>query len=813
MSTSSVHTPPPAANTRLRLDSIFARNVGARYRASPPTPSVNLTGADRTRASAVSQSTWDADVVKRVAKDTLGNKSASFSGSEPHRRVLWDSLFASLQDSFESKDTASATIFDLVDITQEVNPVFNELLLRSLVSLTTPHSPARRWVEASARTSPKDGKRALLEITKRLMPTGHKPMRHHEELLSISFSESADPEPLVAQFDECLKAIAASGAGPLDGQHAKRQLLSALDPDFYREVITPLRLDTELDKVAIEEIYVHVCEVWWCAHPEGPTTKHPPSLPLSAAYTSRDAPETDFLSEFDRVLREAFKLLDVLRDSARDPVPNPPPPRHDARDRDRRTGVSFPPSKWRDARNRRPNGVFHGRNSFRNRGYRFAEKPLPKDGCWSQSYYNKKHSASNISFHSLSSAFIQECPVCPGHFHDTARCPAVGGVCGGDAAAAAQELDEVVSAFQAAFDDEDDDAFAELCQLHSPPRVRDGPEPLTYPEHASLGLRAQYAGLVSQSPADSGMSARLAEARSVLSGLRDATAAARAAAGDPPDSPSFGTVSVPQVVPPPPPANPTAAVLHSAAATSVSAPPQGSALAPRAAADPANFQSPFADSFMDHFALRVEQDPGLHFDSFTLPSSPAIWGPPLSVVNSDSDSECEPESAPAPDPPAAPAANRIGVSPAPRFARLAAGLLSVLTVLSCATTAHGSVVQQSVPTVLTAVHPVWVSANTCTIPPEPAPPALPPDPPACFPDPTPIPEPSAFPPGYYFWSSGFWSSGYWTAGLWFWTTGFWIWFWTSGSGFWLWTDTFDNPDYFVNNNSELCSPVDHFRSG
>ena len=33
-----------------------------------------------------------------------------------------------------------------------------------------------------------------------------------------------------------------------------------------------------------------------------------------------------------------------------------------------------------------------------------------------------------------------------------------------------------------------------------------------------------------------------------------------------------------------------------------------------------------------------------------------------------------------------------GVPPAPRFARLAAGLLSVLTVLSCATAAHGSVV-------------------------------------------------------------------------------------------------------------------------
>ncbi|KAK3262143.1 hypothetical protein CYMTET_28985, partial [Cymbomonas tetramitiformis] len=166
-------------------------------------------------------------------------------------------------------------------------------------------------------------------------------MRHHEELLAISFSASDDPEPLVTQFDECIKAIAASGAGPLDDQHAKRQLLSALDPEFYKEVITPLRLDTELDKVTIEEIYTHVCEVWWCAHPEGPTTRQPLSLPLTAAYAGKDAPGADFLSEFDRVLREAFQLLDALRSSARDPVPEPPPPRHDPRDRDRRTVTNY----------------------------------------------------------------------------------------------------------------------------------------------------------------------------------------------------------------------------------------------------------------------------------------------------------------------------------------------------------------------------------------------------------------------------------------------------------------------------------------
>ncbi|KAK3248595.1 hypothetical protein CYMTET_41936 [Cymbomonas tetramitiformis] len=542
-SATSVFTPLVGAQAQLRLDSIFSRNVGARYRATTPSPAVVLSAADRTRATGVLQSTWDADVVKRVAKDTLGNKSSSFSGSEPHKRVLWDSLVFALEAAFASKEATTSDIFDLVDLEKSLNPVYNDILLRSLVSLTTPHSPARRWVKASARAAPKDGKRALLEVTKRLLPPNHKQLRHHEELLSIFFSSTDDPEPLVARFDECLQAISVSGAGKLDDVYAKRQLLSALDPEFYKEVITPLRLDSELNKVCIEEIYAHVCEVWWCANPDGPTarTKSPP-IPISAAayIPSSNSDFSAFVEEFNRVLHEANDLLRWFKDTERDSAPppgpiepTPPPPR-------RKAG----------------------------------------GGNWSQSKYNKQ-AARNISFHSLSSAFIQECPLCPGHYHDTARCPAVNGACGSDAAAAAQELDEIVSAFQTAFDAEDDAAFAELCSMHSSPLVRSDEHPFTYPASLDLGL----ASLAAPAPSDPEMATRLSEARSVLTGLRDATAAARAAAAVPLDSDSFGTISVPRVVAPPPPADPPAMVPHAAAMDSDIALPQGSALAPLAAAD------------------------------------------------------------------------------------------------------------------------------------------------------------------------------------------------------------------------------------
>ncbi|KAK3276335.1 hypothetical protein CYMTET_15583 [Cymbomonas tetramitiformis] len=283
----------------MRLDSIFARNVGARYRSTPQSAHVALAAADKTRGNAVLQSSWDIDVVKRVAKDTLGNKAFSFSGSEPHRQLLWDSLVTALEASFVNKDSSSEDVFYLVDVDKEVHPIYNDILLRSLVSLTTPHSLARRWVDASARISPRDGKRALLEITKRLLPPGHRPLRHHEELLSISFGSSDDPEPLVAHFDECIKAIAASGAGTLDDKAARRQLLAALDAEFYREVITPLPLDTELAKVAIEEIYTHVLE---------PDVK-------------------DFLEEFARIVGEASSLLASLRQEGHGNERDTPPPR------------------------------------------------------------------------------------------------------------------------------------------------------------------------------------------------------------------------------------------------------------------------------------------------------------------------------------------------------------------------------------------------------------------------------------------------------------------------------------------------------
>ncbi|KAK3272901.1 hypothetical protein CYMTET_18828 [Cymbomonas tetramitiformis] len=791
----------------MRLDSIFARNVGARYKSTPQSAHVALAAADKTRGNAVLQSSWDIDVVKRVAKDTLGTKASSFSGSEPHRQLLWDSLVTALEASFVNKDNANEDIFDLVDVTKEVHPIFNDILLRALVSLTTPHSPARRWVDASARISPRDGKRALLEITKRLLPPGHRPLRHHEELLGITFGSSNDPEPLVAQFDECLKAIAASGAGPLDDEAAKRQLLAALDADFYKEVITPLRLDTELAKVSIEEVYTHVLEVWWGANPNGPPTRPNTAAPihthtpLGLAYAGDEQSGiSDFLEEFARIIGEASTLLASLRSDEREVARDTPPPRNDFPRRHGGGGVKFPPSKWRDERNRRTDGKFHGRNRHVGWKHRFAASTLPKGGNWPQGM--KPQGARSISFHSASSAFVQECPLCPGHFHDTARCPEVCGSCDVDLRDAAMDLDEVVSAFQTAFDNENDEEFADLCHEHDQPLVRTDPEPFTYPVRHDVGLRAHYAGL-GHGASDAGIAGVLSDARGVLDSLRSAATAAQvggAAAGGKQPPLHIGTLSVPQVVcDAPPPAN------HEI----------DGGLHPVSASDPASFGSPFEEPLHVNFMDRVMPScPNTSLKLCSIDSvHESIHPGELSVIDDDDGSDSFSYSGD--EIPSAPPAtrSRVGVATLPRFFSFASLALPALMCLACVSAVQGSVVLDRAPEFTAAVHPTGVTANSLS------------DLPCCFT--FGIPFPSVVSAGLNsdfqfseflnllyesFPASGFWS---WLldygSGFWFWTLVSGLWFWIMTSGLWFWLNFFDTDNFF--NPDELCNFVDHFQSG
>ncbi|KAK3288786.1 hypothetical protein CYMTET_3749 [Cymbomonas tetramitiformis] len=94
----------------------------------------------------------------------MGTKDSTFSGNEKNRNALWTSILKTGQQAFEAKEAGNDVLFNLADATKEANPIFNGILFSTLTSLTTLHSPARRWVESSGGVSPKDEKRALLEV-------------------------------------------------------------------------------------------------------------------------------------------------------------------------------------------------------------------------------------------------------------------------------------------------------------------------------------------------------------------------------------------------------------------------------------------------------------------------------------------------------------------------------------------------------------------------------------------------------------------------------------------------------------------------
>ncbi|KAK3272042.1 hypothetical protein CYMTET_19631 [Cymbomonas tetramitiformis] len=399
--------------------------------------------------------------------------------------------------------------------------------------------------------------------------------------------------------------------------------------------------------------------------------------------------------------------------------------------------------------------------------------------------------------------------------------------CDADVRNEAYELDEVVSAFQAAFDQEDDAAFAELCQRYSKPTVRDSEEPFTYSQSLDMSLRAHYAGIASPQAADSVWDV-VSEARSVLASLRAAATGAGTAIASP--SLHLGAVSVPQRDSVPPPAEP---------------PGLQQPLQPLAASDPANFESPFQQSFMDRcFAT------DLSLNSLSVPAAPHD-----AKTHSEIDIRDEPSAAaevahlspPQPDD----TALRVGPGKMPKPLSFASLALPLLMFVACAQ-AQDSVVLDHEPAlypaehfcvsanssspffpplsfssvtatswsvvlcpafaVQHAVHPVWVTANISGFSSEPLLSALPPDTPPITPVLLPRSCLADFSPGYgtglLFWILDFWFC----SGLWFWS-GLWCWISGSGSGYWFWDTYFDSPDRFDSNDCELCYPVDHFESG
>ncbi|KAK3253754.1 hypothetical protein CYMTET_32017 [Cymbomonas tetramitiformis] len=106
---------------------------------------------------------------------------------------------------------------------------------------------------------------------------------------------------------------------------------------------------------------------------------------------------------------------------------------------------------------------------------------------------NKHFGIHSVSFHVVSKAFVPACVRCPpGSWHDSANCPTADIECDTCVIEQADDADGFVSAFQAAFDSEDDASFAQLCARHDHPLVRRDEEPSEFAENVEVGLGAQY---------------------------------------------------------------------------------------------------------------------------------------------------------------------------------------------------------------------------------------------------------------------------------------------------------------------------------
>ncbi|KAK3236196.1 hypothetical protein CYMTET_53651 [Cymbomonas tetramitiformis] len=189
-------------------------------------------------------------------------------------------------------------------------------------------------------------------------------------------------------------------------------------------------------------------------------------------------------------------------------------------------------------------------------------------------------------------------------------------------------MDGVVSAFQTAFDDEDDGAFAELCKQHNQPLVRGESEPFTYPEALGIGLRAQYAGLARSDSPSADMRDALAEARGIQSSLQSAAARAGGSGAPLASSLNLGRTALPPVVSDVPP--PTQEDERPPAL-----PESDGTMYPVSACDPARFEAPFASiNFMDNVFGQVGlPDASLNACSVVRPL--AVYDPEMSVIDDE----------------------------------------------------------------------------------------------------------------------------------------------------------------------------------
>ncbi|KAK3270166.1 hypothetical protein CYMTET_21425 [Cymbomonas tetramitiformis] len=166
---------------------------------------------------------------------------------ESNAQVLYARLVPAIQEAYEAQDPIFASLFDLEDATVAIRSEANKLMFSTLELIVCPASPAGDWIEASATVHPLDGKRALLEIARRLLDTGA-PFQGTSDLLGVRFKAHTDPSDSITDFNTALKS--AKRRNTLDDDEVKEQFISASDNVFYAPVVS--RLFTHQQRATVD---------------------------------------------------------------------------------------------------------------------------------------------------------------------------------------------------------------------------------------------------------------------------------------------------------------------------------------------------------------------------------------------------------------------------------------------------------------------------------------------------------------------------------------------------------------------------------
>ncbi|KAK3280924.1 hypothetical protein CYMTET_11265 [Cymbomonas tetramitiformis] len=329
----------------------------------------------------LAKESFDERAAKLVIKEVYDDKHGRFDGTESNVGSVFARLVLALRDIFVTEEDAFSSLFDLEDATLPVRAEANKLLFSTLEYIIAPVLPAADWMESSAEAHPFDGKRVLLEIARMLLDSGG-PFQGTADLLAIKITQF-DPSRTIAAFNAALRS--ARRKSTLDDMEVKSLYIKSLDPVFYAPVVNRLLLH---DQRAAESLATIQQWTPGCCAQNGTDSHVPPAARTFSALTlTGQSDDGDFKTIFSELRNQLFDMKKEIK----------------------ALHSRIDDTKGFTTRNDKKNAIGRGGHGD---GVRFAAKPLPEHGNFSQTFRGKP--SGKVDFHKPTGTFVPLCgnPTC-----------------------------------------------------------------------------------------------------------------------------------------------------------------------------------------------------------------------------------------------------------------------------------------------------------------------------------------------------------------------------------------------------------------